>query len=641
MTLAEIRVEMPELQGRIESLKQRRRQFTNELEEIKANLASLETLINEYNKSIARYEEFLSENESSTVPGIVARVNEYKKRKDDDEKAKKDRENEIADLKKDKENLENDPLYKQMNKEIDEAKEKLEASLKDSSRDGLKTSAENTVKRRKTYLNAMFDDKINPQKARRNLLGSITSLKNDIKSKFGVEIKSQEDMDYILDYVAGKVTGKFKLPSAESKLEKTDRIVAKLEEKRDAKLAELSSKAIAPISPQNTHKIEENTQLIEDLRRENDESLTPAIAEATQKISELDAKINEKTQVTPEDIAALEEAERKLKQNHVISEEVVTDLKDENSDLSQLFKKFVEADLELRKAFRENEYDKTDEAKNALVDAIGKYKVIAEQLASESGYSIEAWQYYNKSLLNKKILSGETIDDIYTYPEKRNFYKLSGDKRVKKNKVAIGQYNDICEDLSDIDELENKILDGDFSVPAALISSLEKYHTSVGALHSNMSSVLDVYGIIKGNQMTKPSMLTRIKNFFGKFKDQVLFELPRNGKNLIDDYLSKKPGANLSEEEKEELENLRREKEDLTNGRSAFEDKKIDNENIIAQLETENTELAARDAARTTSELGTQDELSFVTREGIEAKGYIEGKSVKEEITKVIDDEGR
>lgn len=687
MTLAEIRAEMPKLQQSIALLEQRKNQFTMDLNDINEQLRSNEALTRDDEEIIARCERFLSENESSTVQEVVARVNRYKQEQADAKKAIQDREKTIEDLNNDRKAIEEDPVNQQITKEIGEARtkldsifetlekdpiinaklqeairyeffteiqaqktekvqyegisSKLEASLKDGSRDGLKTLAELTAKRRATLHKSIYDDQIDIKKARSSFRKSTTDLTTEIKNKFGVEVKTQEDIDYILDFAEGKVTGEFKLPSAEAKLEKADKIIKKLEEKRDERLAELSGKVVPVAGPENTQEIEDNKKVIEELEKENTETILPAIATATQRIDEIEEKIDEKTKVTPEDKQALDAAEQDLKDNHIISEEVVTDLKDENSDLSKLFKDFVEADIALRKAFKKCEYDKTDDAKDRLDAAIMKYKGIAEQLAADSGYDIESWQNYNKALINDRILNGETVDSIYTYPERRNFYKLADDKNVKKNDDAVAAYDDAFDKLDMIDEQESNILDGDFSGVSDLKKSLEEYHDSMGALQGHAGPALDVYGVVRGNAITKVSMWTKLGNFFTKhFKDKILFDVPKK-KDLVDAYLSKKPGANLSDEEKEEIESLREEKDSLTAERTVLESKRDENLRNISGLEAKNADLASRDAARTSSELGTQEELSFVTREGIEAKGYVEGKSVREDIKKVIDDEGR
>lgn len=682
---------MPKLQQTIETLTQARKQFTEDIADIETQIAGLTSLSDNDRERIALLDKFIVENESSSVPEVVARVNANKQQKADIEKEVADRKKTIQDLEKDKKDIEENPVNQQMVKELGEARTKLdsiyetlekdpvinaklqeavrfeyfteiqklkaeqtqyqelsskiEAAIKDDSADGLKDLVEKTITRRDTYLRGMNDDKIDPRQAQANYLNSKRAIIAQIKTKFGVELKSQEDLDYILDFASGKITGEFALPSAVKKAETTDKIVAKLEEKRDERLAELSSKAVAPASPENTAQIEDNQKVIEQLEKENTETYNPAIAEATQKIDEIDEKITQKTQVTPEDVQALADAEKDLKENHVISEEVVTDLKDENSDISKLFAQFVEADKELRKAFKKNEHDKTDDAKQKLQDAIMAYKGIAEELANRSGYDIESWQNYNKHLLNERIDNGETIDSIYTYPKNRNFYKLADDKHVKKSDEAVAAYNDAFDKLDEIDEQEAAILDGDFTLVPGLVSALEEYHSSMDVIQNNAGPELNVYGVLRGNALTKVSLMTRFKNFVGRAFNSVKtrFEVPngREGKRLVDAYLSKKPGANLTDEEKEEIEALREEKDKLTRDRQILVDKRDENQANITSLETQNAELSARDAARTASELGTAEELSFVTREGVEAKGYVAGKSVREDIKKVIDDEGR
>lgn len=679
MTLSEIRAEMPNLQQTITTLEQRKKQFTMDLDDIDEQLNSNEALTRDDEEIIARCEKFLSENESSTVPEVVARVNKYKQEQADAKKSIQDREQTIEDLKKDRKSIEDDPVNKQITKEIGEARDKLdgilktlekdpiinaklqeaikyeffieiqaqkteraqykeissklETALKDGSRDGLKTLAESTAKRRKTVHKAVYDDSIDIRAARTNFRNSVRALTTQIKNKFGVEVKTQEDIDYILNFAERKVTGDFKLPSAETKFKKVDKIIEKLEEKRDEILDKLSTKAVPVAGPENTQEIEDNQKVIEELEKENTEIILPGIAQRTQRIDEIEEQIDEKTKVTPEDKQALEDAEKELKDNHIISEEVVTDLKDENSDLSKLFKEFVEADKELRKAFRKNEHDKTDEAKDTLDAAILKYKGIAEQLAANSGYDIESWQNYNKSLINERIINGETVDNVYTYPERRNFYKLADDKNIKKNDDAVAAYDNAFDQLDEIDEKEFDILNGDFSGTSELKRLLEGYHDSVGELQNHVGSKLNVYGVLRGGAITKVSMWTKIKNFVTKpFKDKITLDVPKRS-DLVEAYLSKKPGADLSDEEKEELESLREEKATLTAEISVLEGKRDENKRNILELEAKNADLAS-------SELGTAEERGYVDRMGI-VTGYVEGKSVREDIKKVIDDEGR
>lgn len=682
---------MPKLQSTISGSISAMKRFTDELEKIENEMKTAAMLDKDDNEIIQRCEKFLSENESSKVPEVVDRVNKRRAEKAAAEKSIEDRKTQVDELKKDRDAIENDPAYQQMSKDVKEARKKLdgifetlekdpiineklqeaikyeyfqaieaqksdvvqfselgpklEASLKDASSNGLKTLAESTAKRRDTVLKGIDDDSIDIKKARSNYRNSVTALKSQIKTKFGVEVESKEDIDYILDFAYGKVTGEFKLPSAEAKLEKSDRIIKKLEEKRDERLAELSGKVEPVAAPEHAQEIEDNQRVIEELEKENTETLSPGIAEATQKIDEIETKIDEKTKVTPEQKRELEDAEKALKDNHIISDEVVTDLKDENSDISKLFKEFVDADKELRKAFRKNEHDKTDDAKQVLEDAIIKYKGIAEQLANGSGYDIESWQNYNKGLINEQIIAGKTVDSVYMYPTNRRLYGLIDDKRVKKDDEAREAYYGACEKLDEIDEQELNILDGDFSGVPNLTKLLEEYHTSVENIQSNAGPNLDVYGVIRGNALTKVSWTSKVRDAFGKFFDRSkqIFDIPdkKITKNLIGAYLSKKPGANLSQADKDELKQLENEKQALTESRKVLQDKRADNETKIANLENKNAALATQDAAKQTSELGSQEERSFVTREGLEAKGYVEGKSVKEDIKKVIDDEER
>ena len=353
------------------------------------------------------------------------------------------------------------------------------------------------------------------------------------------------------------------------------------------------------------------------------------------------------------EIDELIKAEEALRENHIISEEAVTDLKDENSSISIVFKEFSDVDLQVRKAFENCKTDNSPEAMEALKQAISEYKSVSETLKNMSGYDQESWQNYLKENLNKRIDSGETLDSAYYHQENENFKKMKLDKNISQNEGVLEAYNEIGNKLEEIDLCQNAILNGTFDMPVEELF-MDKdlgYHKLVNDMQGrNTSGKSSFYDMIKSPKLIKPSLWNRFKGLVKKGVTKVTksnkFELPKNRKSLLEAYEkanspeameAKKSLSNIrelenkkdvAEKEKahlnEDIERLTKRKTSLETANTyaegdleTLENNRKVAEEMIAELETANEELKAQNAKnpKTTSKIEQTDDLEFVTRE--------------------------
>lgn len=555
-------------------------------------------------------------------------------------------------------------------------------ALKSSSQyDGLGDFVDAIRKSKAEKVKADKDINADSNAAKKKFFEARKNLQNEIKKKFGIEIEPM-DIDYILSQIdSGKIDDNFALPSATVKISKIDAIISKLGKSRDKMLEDLESKKAAPVA-QNDQEIEANKIRIEELKKdianfnsqkseflEEKERCEEAIIDRgveieeknteieilTDQIEELDKEIAEKTAEAGDlsEIDELIKAEEALRENHIISEEAVTDLKDENSSMSIVFKEFSDADLQVRKAFENCKIDNSQEAMEALKQAISEYKNVSETLKNMSGYDQEAWQNYLKENLNKRIDSGETLDSAYYNQENENFKKMRFDKNISQNEGVLEAYNEIGNKLKEIDLCQNAILNGSFDMPVEELFMNKDlgYHKLVNDMQGkNISGKASFYNMMKTPKLIKPSLWNRFKGFVKKGVAKVTksnkFELPKNRKSLLEAY--EKANTPEAMEAKKSLSKIRElenkkdvaekeralhneEIEELINRKTALESANmmaeedlnvLENsrkvaEDLIADLETKNEELKAQNAKnpKTASKIEQTEDLEFVTRE--------------------------
>ena len=429
------------------------------------------------------------------------------------------------------------------------------------------------------------------------------------------------DVDYILSQIdSGKIDDNFALPSATVKISKIDAIISKLGKSRDKMLEELESKKSASVL-ENDQEIEANNLRIEELKKDitrfdsqksdileekqrNEEAIIDSGVEIEEKntevevlttqIEELDKEIAEKTAEAGDmsEIDELIKAEEALRENHIISEEAVTDLKDENSSISIVFKEFSDVDLQVRKAFENCKTDNSPEAMEALKQAISEYKSVSETLKNMSGYDQESWQNYLKENLNKRIDSGETLDSAYYHQENENFKKMKLDKNISQNEGVLEAYNEIGNKLEEIDLCQNAILNGTFDMPVEELF-MDKdlgYHKLVNDMQGrNTSGKSSFYDMIKSPKLIKPSLWNRFKGLVKKGVTKVTksnkFELPKNRKSLLEAY--EKANSPEAMEAKKSLSNIR----ELENKKDVAEKEKAHLNEDIERLTKRKTSL--------------------------------------------------
>lgn len=701
MTLEEIRSEMPKLQGKISILLKRQEGYTKDLVDISDEMKDVEILMADDKATIERCDAFINAHKASKNPEIKARVQASEAEKKKAEISFAANKKKMEELQESKEEIENHPENVQISKEVQEAKNKLNEicevlqqnptindrlqeairyeyyveikkqqdekgkyeklngefgkSLKDSSNNGLKKLIDE-IRTSKQEMYASIDDmSVDSNAAKKRYDDAKKALRNEIKNKYGIEA-SLEDITYILDYSDGKIEDEFSLPSAESKIAHFDKIITKLEESRDARLAELESKKVqpAPASPESQEEIEQNEKKIEELNNES-VAITPQIDELTAQIEELDQKIaeagDEEEPSQPENSEELAKIEAELKKQHIISDEVVTDLKNEDSEISKLFKQFTEADLNLRRAIAECELDPSEEAMDKLQDKIVKYKEIAEFLQGKSGYDIKSWQYYLREGINQKLEDKESVDSIYFRPLNRDLYKLKGDRDIAGYADAEETYYEVEETVRDIDEDMDAILFGDFEKAQTIKDDFTNYHQGLTDLDAYVEDT-SVYKLLKKPDLIEVKPWHKFKNFVARNFSKLVsgykeFTTPFNDnkkevKRLLKDYKKASQENDPFRDDSDGEPSLKSQRDALVAQRQALEDKRNQNGQEVENLQERNKKLVNEQTAGT-SELGSKEELSFVTREGVEAKTYVAGSGVKKEIEDIVkdDDDGR
>ncbi len=728
MTLNEIRTQMATLKVRTSQLQKKEKKYLTNIKRIDSKSNGINALISDDKETIESCKKFISANENSKDPKIIARVAERRNQQAEAEKSLKSLQEDLRKSENEKQQLEQHPDYVNLSKEISEAKKGINEICDILEQDPtINTQLQLAVKFRfSKEINIQNKEKVKYEEANKNLRDALKSgsnyddlksfvdaikeskaeraradkdinadsnaakkkffearknLQNEIKNRFGIEIEPM-DVDYILSQIdSGKIDDNFALPSATVKISKIDAIISKLGKSRDKMLEELESKKSASVL-ENDQEIEANNLRIEELKKDitrfdsqksdileekqrNEEAIIDSGVEIEEKntevevlttqIEELDKEIAEKTAEAGDmsEIDELIKAEEALRENHIISEEAVTDLKDENSSISIVFKEFSDVDLQVRKAFENCKTDNSPEAMEALKQAISEYKSVSETLKNMSGYDQESWQNYLKENLNKRIDSGETLDSAYYHQENENFKKMKLDKNISQNEGVLEAYNEIGNKLEEIDLCQNAILNGTFDMPVEELF-MDKdlgYHKLVNDMQGrNTSGKSSFYDMIKSPKLIKPSLWNRFKGLVKKGVTKVTksnkFELPKNRKSLLEAYEkanspeameAKKSLSNIrelenkkdvAEKEKahlnEDIERLTKRKTSLETANTyaegdleTLENNRKVAEEMIAELETANEELKAQNAKnpKTTSKIEQTDDLEFVTRE--------------------------
>lgn len=700
-TLDEIRKDMTDLQSQITSLTATRKTYADDMDRLTSDEQDIIIAMDDDKSQLESLEKFVSENDNGNVTKrMEARIKEKKNRIKTLQRAISTQKAELEKIKKEKEEIQKKPEYAETEKKLTEAQSKLDGifdileqdptinkqlqlavkyqfkteidaqkkikdgyskfgedlskAMKDGSKDKLKTLVEELSESKKEKEKADNDINADSNAAKKKFFDARKKFQEEIKSKFGIDI-DYKDVDYILKAVSSNKLDNLMLPSATAKIQEADSKISKLEASRDKRLTELESKKAKP-QLQNTDLIEENRKKIEEFRNGIDTILVPQIEALDAEIDDIDAKIDDTDKKIAKEEADLGEPsdeykeakkiEQELKDNHIIIEELVPDLDDENSEVSKSFEKFTEADLGVRKAFQKCKVDDSPEAIQELKEKIAEYQVIALDLQDLTGYDIESWQNYLKEVLNDRIEDGETLDSAYYHTDNENLELLEKDSAIRKNEDALDAYDELVEKTENVDKLQLAILNGKpapasvdevFNDPDkgyyAAIKGLEK----ASGLDGGKGVVEDVkiFDLLKSAKMIQSGIFNKVKGFFSKlvskFKPKKFFEPPKDSDKLVKKYHDAlTPEVEDEIKSRKGLEKLRAdrlgldalkisketERDDLAErGRIALDE--------IKALEDRNEELANEDAARAVeSKIEQTDDLEFVTREDDIVKAY-------------------
>lgn len=659
MTLSEIKTKVPELQTKIADLVKQNEADNKTISDIEAKIQEVKDLKEAREAELQLCNDFIkkhSGNTSKTIQSEVAKKiagrnklegiikgqkiairkleddrddikkpgTDYAKRADEAEKIQKDLDAicdllvqdptinshmQTAVMVKFDNQIKNEEKKKENNKK---AIENIRKGLKNGTKDGLKRTLEDLKEGNDKYKAARTDDSIDANDALNTYRTACKKLIGEIKTKYGVNIK-QSDVDHILEEVDKGNLDSLTIPSLEKAMEKTDAVIKKLEESRDKRLETIQSK-IAP-DAQLTQEIEDAQEVIDNLTQEISD-LTNEITISDDFISRIDTEIADKESALGEpsdDYKNLKEAEQELKDSHIITPELVPDLNDENSVIRKRFELLVRSDLLVRQAFQKcksvKDETKRPEALQKLQEEIDRYQRISEDIASLSGYDVEAWHNYLLETLNEKILDGETLDNAYYHTENEAFKDVLDDKDTIARYTPMNEYEAVEKSLKEIDEAQEKILKGDFSPNVE-----EMFNEKDNGYYDRMKTLdeagkfkdigCSIYDFIKGNIPVKRKMSTRIGMFFKnlghKFKAKKLFEIPEKNQAAIDKYKN----ANKEElkdeiEGRKELDFLKEKREQEITAKEAFEVQKAAKEDELKIAEEKKDDLEKQVATKT------------------------------------------
>lgn len=657
MTLSEIKTKVPELQTKIADLAKKNEKDNKRLDAIKEEINEKNVLMEYQESQLKTCKDFIDKYKGNSSVQIQKKVDDAKKRRDTVENTIKGIKIEIRKLEDERDDIKKpDTDYakraseaEKVQKELDgicdiliqdptinyhmqtavmikfddeiekeekkkeknqKAIENIRKGLKDGSKNGLKRTLEDLQEGNDKYNAARTDDSIDPVAALKLYKDASKIFISEVKTKYGVNIK-QSDVDHIVEEIKKGNLDSLTITSLEKAMEKSDSVIKKLEESREKRLELIESK-IAP-DPQLTQEISD--------KQEEIDNITQEITDLTSEIDTMDAELATKdTEIADkesdlgepsDDYKEFKAAEKELKDSHIVTSELLPDLDDENSVLRKRYELFKKSDLLVRKAFQNCKSIK-DEAKRPdalrkLQEEIDRYQRISEDIASLSGCDIEAWQNYLLEELNDKIMDGETLDSAYYHTENESFKEMLFDKDTMGKHAPMKEYEAVQDSLKQIDSAQQKILKGDFS------ANVEELFTEKDNGYYDRMKDLDeagkfsdvgcsVYDFIKGNVMIKRTVRNSVSRFFQKLfkgKTQKLFDTPKKDQSVIDRY--KKANKESLKDEitgREELSNLKRERDAKKVQRDAKATTKVEKEEELRVAEEEKADLEAKSATQ-------------------------------------------
>lgn len=709
MTLVEIKTKVPELQTKIADLAKLNADSNKRLSEIETEIGEIQALKKIQEDAVKSYDDLISQYESSSSSRMQTAVKEYKKKKDAANRVIKTHQNDIKKLEDEKKEITKpDSDYSKRATELANVKQELDQicdilvqdptinyhmqtavmvkfddeiekqklqkesnqktskdigkSLQDDSKDGLKTLMDELITAKKELDASLDDPSKDSQAAKIKHLDVRKKLVDQIKTKFGVDVKPM-DIEYMMSAVDSKQLDDLSIPSLELASKKIDSVIEKLEQSREKTLAAIEAKKVVG-DVVATPEMEENQKDIERLTGEVD-GLTSEIETIDTELAELDKQIKDKEEELgdpSEDYVELKDAEKNLKENNIITTDALPDLLDEKSELSKKYEEFEKADLAVRQAFQacktptedgfldnKKPEERRNEAVDKLKQAISNYQKVAEELRDLSGYDPEAWQNYLAEDINSRVMDKESIDEAYYHTNDKNFKDMLDDKDVMNGGKAIDEYEAVEESLNKINEAQNKILKGKFDLPVEdlfkdpdkgyykLMDDFQKASGLEKATNGNVT----VYDVMKNSYLVEKKPLSRIKGFFqriaSKFKVNKPFDIPGDRQEAIERYQDAKHAYGVEEEieSRKELEDLKSKRASLIAKRDAKTSEKIGKEVELTQAEERKVELEKSAPARVSKIEATEIDIRKMTY----TDGFIQ--EAVDRVQRDLDEDGR
>ncbi len=688
MTLSEIRKSVPDLQSKIESLVKANEAENKELADIANAIEDAQLLYDLENAKLQALEDNIETAKKKSSPKlqgyIKAQQDEMKKIKSCmqkqkdiiDEKQKREeeikkegsdyskREAEVAEYQKQIDEicdiLVQDPTINAemqkaikikfgeeidaKNAEIDtckKAKDGIVAGLKDDSKNGLKRLVEELQKAQEKFDEATYDSSKDIKTYQSALLKAKQELVDKINSKFGVTVDRKDIQAMITALDSGKID-ELSLPSIEKAISEATAEVTKLAESRDKSLERIESKKVVG-DPVVTPEMEANQQEIDNLEQEIG-TLDTEIKDIETQIIDINKQIKEKEDELGEpskEYKDFQEAQKALKDEHIIPEDIADKLL-EKSEVKSKYEEFEKADLAVREAFQackltgkceepgKDENTDRDKVIKQLQNAIESYQKVSEELSTLTGFDIESWHNYLLEDLNvrgmeedKEILN----NPAYFHTRNQEFKLILKDKEAMNGGKAIDEYEAVEGSLVKIDEAQEKILKGDFSVEAdKLFTEPDKGYFKLMDKFTEVSGFekgtglfpgITIYDLLKGENKMSKKPFNRIKGFFrriaDKFKKEPIFDIPESKLDLMDKYDETRTGSVEEEiEKRKELEELYSRREQLVK-QSSDKGNILTGKNVeLVQAKDKRDELAKSAPAKSSAIEATEIDLMKV-----------------------------
>ncbi len=664
MTLAEIKTKVPELQKKIADLAKIKQEYSKILAEIEA----FDSESKSQKDMIKSCDDFISKNGSD--PKKKNAVDLKKRLKQDLEKDLQLRKSERQELEKRKSEFEKKhPNYSKIEDSVKKIQTELDSicdvlvqdprinyqmqtavmvkfdeeigkqnaqkakyqktskdigeALKDDSSKGLKSIMEEVKKGKEEFDASLEDSSINSNDARKKYKAAKTKLVNEIKSRFGIDVKPK-DIDYMITAITSNQLDDFTLPSLASAIKDIDSTVSKLEETKSKTLESIEAKRVDPTVEQTTE-MKENQENIDRISQEVT-TLDTEISDMQAQMTDLDKQIKDKEDEIGEpsdEYKEFKEAEKNLKEKHIIAKDAIPELSNPDSEVSKKYKEFETADLEVRKAFQACKVMEKDADRTKSIDdlkkAIEKYQKISEELSTLTGYDTESWHNYLLADLNDRVLNKETLDSAYYHTDNQNFKDILDDKEAMNGGKAVDEYEAVEDSLKLIDDSQEKILKGDFSVEAdKLFAEPDKGYFKLMDDFQNASGLekggkdkVTVFDLIKDSKMILRKPFSKIRGFFkrisSKFKPKEPFDIPEENQDAIDKYNAAKTSSVKEEIEKRKgLDELISKREELRKAIEAKTTTSTDKKAELTQAKEKQAELERAAAAKKPEIEGTE-----------------------------------